>query len=322
MAFSKPEALDLLARAHAHGRLAHAYLISGPRGSGKRDLVRHLAALIHEASPRDFHLTHPDIHVAEPESKSRRIVIDQIRELERELRMRSGAGHPKLAIVFDADRLVPAASNAFLKTLEEPPANSLLVLTTQHPGMLLDTIISRCIPVALRIENEPPQTPRQLRLVEALEAFFASRTAGLSEVYGLLGQFTAALRESREAIQKEHASELKKEEAHYAQATDGKWLDDREDYFKALTEAHYVEQRFTLVDTLTQWWADVLRHQQGSQRLDLPAHSPTTARLATEFSTAELLRRIAAVDELREHLGRNVHETLALEVGFLRAFSR
>src|SRR5579862_4704584 len=106
MAFAKATAFDLLRHANEQQRLAHAYLICGPQGSGKRALASELAALVadtsHARSPKI--LEHPDVHIAEPESKSRRIVIDQIRELERELQMRSMLGGKKVGIVFDADR--------------------------------------------------------------------------------------------------------------------------------------------------------------------------------------------------------------------------
>ncbi len=97
--------------------------------------------------------------MAEPESKSRRIVIEQIRELEHTLQMRAADGQKKIVIISEADRLQPQAANAFLKTLEEPPANSLLLLLSALPEALPDTIISRCnitIPLSPGAAKEPP----------------------------------------------------------------------------------------------------------------------------------------------------------------------
>src|SRR5206468_8551173 len=88
-----------------------------------------------------------DIFVAQPESKSRRIVIEQIRDLEHALQMRAPNGRRKVAIVSDADRLQPQAANAFLKTLEEPPKDSLLLLLSALPEALPETILSRCISI-------------------------------------------------------------------------------------------------------------------------------------------------------------------------------
>src|SRR3712207_1580407 len=112
MSFSPDAAFAHLARAHEQGRLAHAYLISGAPGSGKRELASQLARLVNGSDSQD-------VFIAEPASKSRRIVIDQIRSLEHALQMRATGGRRKVAIVGDADRLQPQAANAFLKTLEE-----------------------------------------------------------------------------------------------------------------------------------------------------------------------------------------------------------
>ena len=115
---------------------------------------------------------------------------------------------------------------------------------------------------------------------------------------------------------------LKLEQNLYKQTTESaKWLEDREDYYKALTESRYLQQRFTLVDTLVQWWADALRQQQGGAHPDLPDYTAETAEIAARFSTPDILRRITHLDELRENFNRNVLEALAVEVAFLRAFS-
>src|SRR6266568_1586945 len=89
MAFSSTSALGYLRRAHKQNRLAHAYLISGPPGSGKQLLAAELASLVNRTAANDvFSAKARDIFVAQPESRSRRIVIEQIRDLEHRLRMR------------------------------------------------------------------------------------------------------------------------------------------------------------------------------------------------------------------------------------------
>ena len=150
MAFTSLGAFEYLSRAHERGRLGHAYLISGPAGSGKRGLASQLSNLVSGAESDDiFGSPPPGVYLAEPESKSRRIVIDQVRALEHALQMKSANGHRKVAIMVDADRLQPQAANAFLKTLEEPPNDSLLLLLSSMPEVLPDTILSRCVAVPL-----------------------------------------------------------------------------------------------------------------------------------------------------------------------------
>src|SRR5439155_12681705 len=90
-----------------------------------------------------------EIFVAQPQSKSRRMVIAQIRNVEHALQMRASHGRRKVAIISDADRLQPQAANAFLKTLVEPPKDSLLLLLSAMPEAWSETILSRCIAIPL-----------------------------------------------------------------------------------------------------------------------------------------------------------------------------
>src|SRR6266853_1723746 len=105
MAFSHAAALEYLRRAYEQNRLAHAYLISGSPGSGKRLLAAELASLVNGTEAGDvFAARAREIFVAEPESKSRRIVIEQVRALEHALQMRASAGRCKVAIIAEAAR--------------------------------------------------------------------------------------------------------------------------------------------------------------------------------------------------------------------------
>lgn len=329
MSFPADTALTLLRRAHEQDRLAHAYLISGPAGSGKRALAEKLSQLVTGANPRSAAgepLKHPDVHVAEPESKSRRIVTEQVRELEKELQMRPTLGSKKVGIIFEADRLQIQASNAFLKTLEEPPNNSLLLLTSAQPEILPDTILSRCIAVPLSRAGRDELSPLQKQMLDAVRDFFrgnsAAATGDIAAAYRLIRKFTVLLQQAREEILDENASELKSEETRYKQSTDSKdWLEEREDHYKALTESRYIQQRAALLETLLQWWADVLRQQHSSSALDLPDYAADTAALAQKLSTTQALQRIAALEGLRENFNRNVKEDLAIEVAFLDAFA-
>jgi len=327
MPFTSEEAFTLLQSAHAHDRLAHAYLLTGPAGSGKRALADRLCALL--LGENVAGLQHPDIHVIEPESKSRRILIDQIRELERNLQMRSRLGGQKVGIIVDADRLQPAAANAFLKTLEEPPGHSSLLLLSGLPDQLLETIVSRCLEIPLRLVEARQPTPLQAKLLAALHAHARQERPGLVEAFRLVRDFQTLLGEARESIQAEADAAQKAEEQHYKQTSDaGKWLEDREDFYKALVESRYVASRQSLLETLEQWWADALRQQAAPSTaagspvaLDHPAFAAETATLGARHSTSALLRKSDALEKLRENLANpGIQEQLALECAFLRAF--
>ena len=322
MAFAPPLALDYLRRAHAAGRLGHAYLIVGDEAAGF-DLAAGVAALVVRAGP-DGALRHQDVHVVEPESKARRILIEQVRDLESVLRLRaSAAGGRKVGILRQADRINTQAANAFLKTLEEPPADSLLLLVSSLPESLPETILSRCIKVVLHLDNsEKKLTPEETTLHEALDRFVREHTGdphgSLPAAYGLLREFSALLSAARARLQDEADAALEAEEEHYAQTTDGAWLSEREAYYKSLVDARYVAARARLVESLARWWGDVLRFQAAAgDRDNVPAG---VEALASRLSAAEVLRRLAAIELLRENLDRNIQEALALEVAFLQVF--
>src|SRR6202795_444887 len=112
MAFTRKAAIGVLRRAHDQNRLGHAYLISGPAGSGKREVAAQLASTVNGTAAGDvFSSKAREIFLAEPESKSRRILIEQIRELEHGLQMRAADGCRKVAIIAEADRLQPQAAD-------------------------------------------------------------------------------------------------------------------------------------------------------------------------------------------------------------------
>jgi DNA polymerase-3 subunit delta' len=320
MPFTTTAALDLFRRAQTQDRLAHAYLFTGPPGAGKRALACEVCRLLH--GPGEDPLADSDVHLIEPESKSRKIVIEQLRDLEQQLQMRSFFGHKKIGVLVDTDRLTDGAVGSFLKTLEEPPGNSLLLLLTALPEQLPDTILSRCIEVPLKAPTARELTPLQQRLLAALQAHAQLEKPQLPDVFRLVRAFAELLAEARETLKDETAAAFKKEEQHYKQTSDARgYLEDREEYYDALTEARYRQVRVELLAVLDAWWADVLRHQHGAAALDLPTAAPDTATLAARLTAANCLQRAAALETLREHLNNpGIQEQLAVECSFLKAF--
>src|SRR6184192_3304677 len=204
MAFSRTTAFEHLRRADKQNRLAHAYLITGPPGSGKQLLAADLASLVNGTPAKDvFSARARDIFVARPESKSRRILIEQIRDLEHALQMRASNGRCKVAIIPDADRLVAQAANAFLKTLEEPPKDSLLLLLSALPEALPETILSRCIVIPLAPNEQRRSRDEEEKLVELLQHASRERKWAIQFAYGLAQEFQRLLREVREEVKRE-----------------------------------------------------------------------------------------------------------------------
>ena len=118
--------------------IPHAILFTGPEAVGKKRVARWFAEKLLGK------LQHPDLHLVQREEEKRDIPATAIRDLIQKLQLKSYAGGKKIAIIDDAHRMNIAASNAFLKTLEEPPGDSLIILISHCPQVLLPTIISRC----------------------------------------------------------------------------------------------------------------------------------------------------------------------------------
>ena len=171
-----------LRQALENGRLAHAILLYGPEGVGKRAMAIELAKAVNctraktdacdrcNSCHKISSLQHPDLKVVFPGpaqlpveeevsvlqkiaednyqpvgfGKSVTIPIDKIRELRKQASYHPYEGKRKVAIVLGADQMRPEAANALLKILEEPPGTMLLILTATNPSSLLPTILSRC----------------------------------------------------------------------------------------------------------------------------------------------------------------------------------
>ncbi len=303
--------------------MAHAFLISGSDVEDLRRLAVRICAMVNDwkqVSTLDD-LRKQGATVIEPEGKSRQIKIESMREAEHALRLTSDS-RMKICIISDADRLNPSSSNSFLKTLEEPPANTLILLLTHAPDQLLDTIRSRCVRVPLHRtgSNGLTLSESEEELIHLLAAYFSAGQPDTSRALGLLADFQSLMERTRDEIEDRHAAALKEEVTAYAKTTDGVWLRERQDYYADLTECAYQEQRNGMIGLLFTWLGEIQRRHFGLPAMDLSAWSALTGQLAAKFPVIDLHRRLKAVDEMRRNLATNVREVLALEVGFLNAF--
>jgi DNA polymerase-3 subunit delta' len=303
MAFAKDDAFALLEKALHEGRLGHAYLISGTPGSGVNEFADELAGLFLENGEIAVHL-HPDFHAIEPGSKSRRLLVEQVRDLEEAIHRTPDRGSRKVAVIRDADRLMPQAANAFLKTLEEPPAGSLLLLTSELPEALLETIRSRCISVVLYSREALPPDSREEHLAAEMAKFFGPGSrADATAAFGFTRIFRDLLEDAREIASERTKEELAAEKAHYGKGIEGDW-DNREEVLKASAESEALQERSHLLGLIANYFGSALRHQHESGEPD-------------REESLRLLRCLDAAEKLRSSLERGIQEALALEAGFL-----
>lgn len=154
------KAIERLKRYISQDSLTGAYLFIGPEGVGKNLIAKTLAKAV---NCEDLTLDscdrcasclkieknqHPDVHLIDAsidmDTSKSHIKIEDIRQLQKDINLKPYEGKKKVFIINDAHNLTPEAQNALLKTLEEPPQNSLIILVTLKPQLLFKTIISRC----------------------------------------------------------------------------------------------------------------------------------------------------------------------------------
>ena len=326
MAFTLDQAAARIRESLDRGRLAHAYLITGPLGAGKEALACRLIGMVHE-KPAPAHLDAAigdGVTVLRPASKSRRIRVDGIEQLENTLHLTAGRNAVKVGILVEADRLMEQAANKFLKTLEEPPAHTLLLLLTAQPERLLPTILSRCIEVPLLgpVRLAPKADSAEAILLKLLVEFGTLEKRGVRPALRIARGFSDLLAARKIAILKHHEDIFDDDVAAIKKTTEGSgWIDEREDAMKAMAEADYIGEREQLIATLLSWFGDAVRLQAGVDHIDLPECRQALLTLAKRATTSELLLRQQSMERLRELLQTNTSEALAIEVCFLRGFA-
>lgn len=173
--------------ATARARPAHAVLLTGTPGVGKRNLAAWMARERLKCTPLSGLPTfpaqwpeHPDFYALRPPEGKEAILIDQVRQLVTDLSLTSYEGAGKVALIEPANAMTGAAANSLLKTLEEPPGDSLLVLVADRLGNLPATILSRCQRLHVPIPAEEVSLPWLERVQPGAKWRDALQAAGLA----------------------------------------------------------------------------------------------------------------------------------------------
>jgi DNA polymerase-3 subunit delta' len=312
--------VETLRLALVHGRLHHAYLFVGATGVGKKTIGVSLAKAIHCAmATGDFcgecadcariqDGNHPDVRFIEPLAGKKEISIQQIRELEKELNWRSFSGNKKIVIVDPATLMNLPAQNALLKTLEEPPKDSLLVLIAPNLGGLLPTLRSRCLRVSFA-----PLTRDQVAAFLVSQKKVPVEEAELLAAMSMGSLEIVAAVDPRELLARRHgwiglllrvASGDYRTAAETAEAL----ADNKEESLRFLewAESWY---RDLLVYTVTQ-------NRQEVVNVDMLAQ---IQQVSAAVELEHLLARIAEAKESSAAIQRNLNRRMVLEALLLNA---
>ena len=146
-------------------RISHAYLFTGNNGLGKSEMAKEFAQAIFCTNnlidscgqclscKKIAHGNHPDFQIIKVKEDHKNILIDQIREMQKEISYKPYESDYKVYIIEKAARMTRQAQNSLLKTLEEPPGYAIIILTNENKSDLIPTIISRCQEV--KLHNQP-----------------------------------------------------------------------------------------------------------------------------------------------------------------------
>ena len=311
--------LEILRLALIHGRLHHAYLFVGPEGVGKRTVALSLARAIHCSARNDDFCgrcancariqagNHPDVRVIEPLPDKKEISIQQIREIEKALNFRSFSGGRKIAVIDPATLMNLAAQNALLKTLEEPPQNSVLILIALNAGALLPTLRSRC----LRLSFGPVQR-------DLLAGFLAAKGMNPENA-----NFLAAMSGGSPGVAVSiDSEELREKRRFWGGLLSGLNAGD----YRAATEAAEAlasnrEEALKFIEWAETWYRDLLIHavtQNCRDIINLDMASQIEEHSA-HGDIEQLLSLLAQTTAAGAHIQRNLNRRMILENLFFTA---
>jgi len=311
--------IELLKRAIRQDKVSHSYLFLGNEGIGKKWVALQFAKALNcleggvekgESCDRclsckkiDRHL-HPDVLVIEPEGQT--LKVDQVRQMQKDLAYRPYEGQRRVCILTAADRMAPNMSNTLLKTLEEPPLHTVIVLLAQNPHFLLPTILSRCQPI--RFHPLPiPLVSNWLMEQEGLNEEEAHLLASLSE--GSLGK---AL-EIQEEIRHIPREELLRNLAGWESLS----FDEKERWAESLPSQR--ENLLLILEVAKTLWRDLILIKIWEDRSKL-IHSDLLQKMeaiAEKWNLSSLLNRMEILHQTTVAIRSNANMTLALEAMML-----
>ncbi len=312
------KAKKLLHRAVEQDRLAHALLFKGPMGVGKKTLAKTFAAALNCQNPHGHEPcgqcpscvkfrsgSHPDFIVIEPEGAA--IKINQVRELKKALAFPPFEAKIRVALLCDIHTMRREAANSLLKTLEEPPSQTMLILTADEAGGILPTILSRCQTVPF-FPLPQAEVAKILAQEAGIEPESAATLAAMAE--GSLGRARLILAKDLLGLRREIIDQLLRLEPNTPAAI--QTLGDL-----AESAAKLKEDLGELLELLTTWLHDLLLFGHGATgsiiNLDL---SPTFPAACRRWSSGQLSERLRLMDTARKQLARNCNPTAVCEVLF------
>lgn len=313
-------AYEFAAHSIATGRVAQAFVVaSPPRGAGETFAKRVLSRLLcREQNPpcgtckRCLAVqkgTHPDVHWLEPQKKSRVISMAQMKDFLLEINTTSFEGGWKAGVIMAADCLNNSAANAFLKTLEEPPQQTIFFLLTDSPQRLLPTINSRCQHLTIDDASGSGASEDDCRDLIAILSE-GGLAGGIAGAFGRADRLVSFMKSRKAEIEKEEKAEAKDDDSE----------DVDKDTLEARIGARYREWRHGVLCSMLSWYRDVLVLVCGGdeQYVSFQSDLDSLREIADACTYRKALEQVQAVEAVVVQLNRNLSESLAFENAFYK----
>ena len=294
-------------------------LVGSPRGSGVRFAEAFLSLLFCESAEKPCGVcascrrvethTHVDTLWIEPQSKSRQIKAEDIRQLIHRMTQTSFEGGWKAAVLLSADCLNTASANVLLKTLEEPPPKTILLLVTDSPQALLPTILSRCQKIVL---SAGPAAGSDAVWNAPLMALLRELppSGGLDAA-----RLASRLKRLFDAVKEEIGDAVAEDFGDSEEALDETKL---KEILEARTNARLKEVQSEVSRIMVDWHRDVLLLASGvaASHLAFGAEQETLAAQAKLQTTGSALKAIRLIEEMVPRLGRNIPDVQVFDEAF------
>lgn len=300
-------------------RIAHAYILSGPSGIGKKTLTGAFSALLlceengveicGECKPciLNKNFTNPDYYIIEDDG-SNSISVDAVRELMKDTAIRPLYSPKKVYVIESGEKMTVQAQNCLLKTLEEPPPYTIIIIITSNYESLLETIKSRCVHYSLK-KNTPAQVKEFLREMCLCEEDDIDFIVSYSN--GIIGK-------AIELAQSKEFSQFRNKLIEIVLELNNSGLVEVFNIYKYFEEnKNHIDQ---LLDVMTLYYRDFLIGKKcrdeniliNSDKKDIILSN------AAKFSTDKIYQNIKVIEKTRRNLRHNANYQLAIEVMLMK----
>ncbi|TEB08485.1 DNA polymerase III subunit tau [Pelotomaculum schinkii] len=314
--------VQTLMNAVSSGHVVHAYLFAGPAGVGKKTTARAFARALLCSQPaagdacgvcrtcrQAANHNHPDLYTLQPSGAS--IKIEQVRGMLRRIPYRSYQGGRKVFLINQAELMTADASNCLLKTLEEPPGGTVMILVSDQPQSLLPTILSRCQMCSFKSIPLPELTGGLVAL-HGLDPVKAGLTAAMAG--GSMGKalaYAAGTFQAEQSLAIRLAHDLDGAAPHEALVMAGQIAEQK-------------EKVSAILEILKCWYRDLLVFKLTGEtgllyHLD---HIDIMEKEAGSFETGRLLEILEEIETTRKKIEANANTRLALDILFLHLAGR